>query len=110
MTQETYTLHYETPDVEITLPGLPLLAVIHNLLWLQQEQTLTHDDFLEILDAQGEHIHNSIDYIDDRVEFEVIDQNDVYSLDFVDALYAVDYKLTITYRLRDTQEWSTYND
>lgn len=105
---DTYTLHYETPEKEVTLSNLPLLVVVHTLLWLQQEQTLTHDDFLEILDDQGEHVHNAIDYIDARVEFEVIDQNDVYSSDFVNALYSIDFNLTVSYRLRDTQEWTIY--
>lgn len=110
MTDTTYTLYYETPHDEVILPGLPLLAVIHNLLWLQQEQTLTHDDFLEILDDQGEHVHNAITFIDAHVEFEVTDQSDVYPSDFVNALYSIDFNLAVSYRLRDTEDWTIYND
>lgn len=110
---DTYTLYYETPEEAVTLPRLSILDVVYELLWMQDNETLTHDDFLEILDSEGNHVHNSIEHIDSLVEFEVIDQIDVYPSDLVNALYALDYEsigVVVCYRLRGTQEWRVYND
>lgn len=106
---DAYTLYYETPEEVVTLPRLSILDLVYELLWLQENEILTHDDFLEILDSEGNHIHNAIEHIDSLVEFEVVENTDQYISDFVNALYAVG-RFTVLYRLRDTEEWTTYHN
>lgn len=105
---DTYSIYYERSDNATTVTDCTLLNVVTYLLYLQENQILTHEDYLEIRDSEGEHIHNAIDYIDTHVEFEVSDQSDVYPSDFVNALYSIDFNLKVSYRLRDTEEWTIY--
>ena len=118
MTQETYTLKYEVDLLTdnprtSTYSNLTITQLIENLLYLSANNILAFGDALYILDADGSHIYNSIDFINENVEFQVLFKEHTYPSEYEWACVAVCTAFpdwSVQYRPKGTHTWETFTN
>lgn len=116
---DEYTLEYITEDeFTSTTPGLTLLGLIHNLLYLAANNVLDYGDVLYIYDHEDNHVYNFLNDVNDYVEFQVTTNGETFQVDYEGALNYLHTPLrsvllenrTLQYRRKGTDTWETFTN